>query len=1484
MRRMLSAILLLIIAFTVNAQWKCAFTHYSSEEGLSQQAVMSILEDSKGYLWFATWDGINKFDGYSFRTYKESAGNGVGLTNNRVDYIAEDAYGQIWVRAYDNRVFRFDPSTENFTQVPAEGKESNLSFTDVRILNDRHVWLLTENEGAVRVTIEAGGQRLRTDAYSMQSGLFPSMRILNVSQDQAGNEWLLTNNGLGMILRDSIRPSVYFSDTPSSKGRNKQAFFAMYEGEDTLYFGSEAGRIWMYRIADQSFQLLELPTASDVISIHSGADDGLIVATRRDGFFTWQPASGQSVHYTKTSNPRLPGNEILNVYVDREQEVWFNLADAKGVTHFNPYTKTIRQETPSTEEGGAYRAQPAFFIHEDVNGYLWVHPFDGGFSLYDRKEGRLKPFYNQPGAADWRFSNKVHSAMSDRQGNLWMSTHSKGLEKITFLPDRFQLRAPVPLTYESLSNHVRSLLEDNKGRLWMGLRDGMIRVYDKNVYLGYLAADGSISKTARPFDGVAYNIIQDSCGRIWIATKGNGLIRAEEVNGHFRLTTYLSDPNNLYSLSDNNVYSLHEDRSGRLWIATFGGGLNYLDEQADGSVRFINHQNNLKGYPIDACYRVRFVTSDTQGNIWVGTTSGVVVFAMDFTSPEAIRFRHYLHMPNDPASLSNNDVYWVTETSDKEIFLATFGGGLNKLQSVKGDDNASFTAYTIAQGLPSDVLLSMQEDAQKNLWISTENRLFRFDPATGQADSYNDKSLNIQAGFSEGASIRLSDGRLLFGTSNGLLSFSPGEMSKSSFVPPVIFTRLLVNNDEVRPGQNHALGHILDDTERLTLSHRQNTVTLQYAAIDMNAPEDIRYAYILEGFDKEWSYVDKQRVVTYTNLPKGEYVFRVKSTNHDGVWVDNARGLPVTILPSFWETPWALLLYILAILGIIFAGVYILFTIYRLKHEVTVEQQISDIKLRFFTNISHEFRTPLTLISGPVEHVLKYSPLTPEAREQLQLVERNTDRMLRLVDQILDFRKIQNRKMKLKVQRIELVSFTRRIMDSFESLADEHEIDYIFEPEQRTLFIWADADQLEKIIFNLLSNAFKYTPVGKMIKVFIRNDEKTVSFGVQDQGIGIAPNKKDTIFVRFEQLVDKNLFNQSSSGIGLSLVKELVEMHRATIQVDSELGTGSTFTVVFTKGKDHYPPQTEFLLTDYALPTITDAAVPPAQSPAPVPETSGEAMEETSADLMLLVEDNDELRTFLRAIFAASFRIIEAKNGVEGVEKALSFVPDIIISDVMMPDKDGIELTRELRANLSTSHIPIILLTAKSALESKLEGMEYGANDYITKPFSSTYLKARVENLLMQHRKMQELYRSNLMSTTSEKQQQPELTTDMSPNDRKFIDRLVELMDTHMDNGDLVVEDLVAELAVSRSVFFKKLKALTGLAPIEFIREIRVKRAAELIETGEYNMSQISYMVGINDPRYFSKCFKQKYGMTPTEYKEQKIHPNSQNIHTGEAE
>lgn len=1509
--------LLFTLLSAVYAQPDCLFTHYSSENGLSQNTVMSILQDRKGRIWLSTWDGVNCFDGYSFKAYKAGMGHGVELGHNRVDQMLEDKSGYLWMLTYDNQAYRFNPRSEQFLHVPAVCADGEtVPVVAMRTAESSGVvWLLTEHHGALRVmpgSTEDGMPQTRWFSCAMLGNALSQIHDV-VSMEGNSSEWLLTSHGLLELPADGSQPMVRFNIPDGAGEKERHDVRAMCRQDDgALYVGGDGGMLWVKKASAAVFTPLSLSTQAQVVSLHGLKDGRLIVVTDTDGIIVLDAGGKESA---RLSASRLPHAPVLSAYLDHREELWIEQEVAGCVAHLNMQTLQLQTEKMAVEPTGTDRSRPAFHVHEDCYGTVWVHPYGGGFARFDPVTRRLIPFYNELKSADWRFSNKIHAAFSDRQGNLWLCTHSKGLEKVTFRHPQFEMLTPVPYDYESLSNEVRALCEDKEQRVWVGLKDGKLRVYDRHrKALGYLTETGVLAHTGTPLRGNVYCLFTDSRENLWIATKGDGLVKAEpQKNGSFRLTRYLHSPDNPFSLSSNDVYSLYEDATGRLWVATFAGGVNYLTQDKEGREVFVNSKSGLKDYPIEQCSKARFITGDHQGNIWIGTTVGALCVKSDFKRPEEAHFYHYLHRPGDAGSLSNNDVHWITATRNGELYLATFGGGLNKLLSQDKEGHAVFRSFGRSEGVSSDVLLAIREDAKGDLWMTTENGICRFITSDVHAENYGDKDFAMRIRCSEAAACYTSWGELLLGTVNGVLVCCPDSIRKSDYVPSLLLSDLLVANQKIVPGEGSLLSCSLDDTEKLILSHRENVFTLQFAALDYTAPSEVQYAYILEGFEKSWNYVGRQRTATYTNLPKGDYLFKVRSTNADGVWTNNVRQLEIEVLPSFWETPLAYFLYLFFLLAVVVTAVYILFTIYRLKHRVYMEQQLTDMKLRFFTDISHELRTPLTLISGPVAYVLEHTPLPDDAREQLQVVARNTGRMLRLINQILDFRKIQNRKMKMQVQRVEVVSFTRRVMANFYSAAEEHRIEFLFEPEKECIWLWIDADKYEKIVYNLLSNAFKYTPDGKSIKVFIREAEEIVSVGVQDQGIGIAENRRKSIFVRFENLVENNLFGQSSTGIGLFLVKELVEMHKASITVDSKLGAGSCFKVDFRKGYAHYDPSVELMQDDASAGEECDKmqyvandgekdstggqartageTVPVVRSMPSTDEMDNEqAGTNTVADnrkILLLVEDNAELRLFLRTVFADEFRIIEAADGMEGYKKALEVLPDIIISDVMMPQKDGIAMTRELRTDLTTSHIPLILLTAKWSIESRLAGLEYGADDYITKPFSATYLKARVKNLLDGRRKLQELYRHNLMAhpeedklddeqpmpVEEEKTEQPV----MSEHDRKFMDKLVALMEKHMDNGELVVDDLVRELAVSRSVFFKKLKTLTGLAPIEFIKEIRINRAVQLMKTGEYSMTQISYMVGINDPRYFSKCFKLKMGMTPTEYRDtvlmKKPHP-----------
>lgn len=863
--------------------------------------------------------------------------------------------------------------------------------------------------------------------------------------------------------------------------------------------------------------------------------------------------------------------------------------------------------------------------------------------------------------------------------------------------------------------------------------------------------------------------------------------------------------------------------------------------------------------------RIRFINQSRQGAIYVGTTGGLLVFDTNFKKPEDISFSLFTRLPGKPESLSNNDVHNICRTARGEVFLATFGGGLNKI--LKTDEKGfplEFGSYTTRQGLPSDVILSVVEDEQGKLWISNENNLSKFDPETERFETYADiKGLMQVTNFSEASTQRLHSNEIVFGFSDGIVSFFPGQIVNSNYRPNIVFTGFQLFNVEQRIGGKSPLTAHIDDTEELVLTHKQNFFSIEFAALDYTNPANIMFAYKLEGLDNEWNYVQKQRIANYTNLPHGQYTFRVKSTNSEGVWVENERTLSIRVKPSFWQTPWATALYVLIIAALIFSIVRTLLTFYTLRNNMKLEKQISEMKLRFFTDISHEIRTPLTMITAPVDYLINDAGTPEPIRKQLQLIAQNTGRLLRLVNQILDFRKIQF--MNLKVYDTELAPMAEDICGNFTEIAASRRINFKFSNQAGHDRVWVDHDCLDKMLMNLLSNAFKFTPEGRLIQVSVFGDEKTVSLQVRDEGPGIPKDKQRKLFNRFVSFnADKS---KPSTGIGLSMVKDLADKHSARISIDSEEGRGTTITVSFLRGTAHFAKGIEMMASgtpgenkqpEYACP----------DNETNQPELTADKPEREERYSVLIVEDDSDLRTFIKTILENDYDVFEAEDGLQGKAMALKEIPDFIVSDIMMPHMDGIELLQELKTNLNTSHIPVVLLTSKTTIESKLEGLAYGADDYITKPFSVSYFKARIANLLSQRKHLQEIFRSH-PATGNPAHYEPQPFT-ITSQDEVLMSKVMSVIEANMENFEFTVDDMREHAGMSRSAFFKKIKSLTGLAPVEFIRDIKMKRAAQLLSSGEYRVKEVTFMIGFSDSKYFAKCFKEKFGVTPMEYKQTK--------------
>ena len=1474
-RKSLTVLLIIMAALpAIFGQFKSAFTHYSVEDGLSEGVVLTMHQDREGLMWFGTFDGLNRFDGYSFKVYKSGFNSAYGLTNNRVDRITEDDLGYLWIMNNDGEVYRMNTRTEefiNFNEISSAGPGNYTPVNQIYCFSGGETWLQTEAGTCIRVISSASSPEFRLDRFACRGTGDAQNKVKLITKRSSGTVWILTSGGLFRVRGNDEAP------VQTLAGKNRfvagNGFFCFHETGDRLWFGSENGSIVITDHEASVYEDLNLGVSSEIISIRPLNQRELIILTSGDGFFVYSPVTGEKKQYDASRYPVMPTNRMVSVYVDRYGEAWIETA-ADGVTHYDPFTGTVRHFRMNVDKTNPNVLLPSFVIFEDVNDMLWIYPRGGGFSRYNRVDRRLEYFFNEPGSADRRFPNLIHSALSDSQGNLWMCTITRGIEKVSFFPSLFRVLSPKPVAASHSENEVRAVFEDNNRYLWAATRDGRVYLFNPERKLaGYLRNNGTFS-SGDAFKALVYVITQDSKGNIWMGSKGEGLFRLEPLEKGpaycYRITGYRHDDADPYSLSHDNVYSVHEDPDGRIWVGTFNGGLNYITEE-NGKLKFINSNNRLSGYPYSNHKRVRYITSDRQGRIWVGTTSGLVIFSRDFGRPEDAKFMTCFFDPQTETSLANNDVHYIYCSPDNEIFVATFGGGLNRVTG-KGE-KPEFRSYTVRTGAPDDVILSIVDDLSGNLWLSSERGILKFSKQAESFEIYSEQSGVEKRYFSEATGLRTSDNEIMFGFDSGIYCFNPAQVRKVNYVPPLHFTRLSVSGTDVHTSGAPPLSPGEDGNQTtLELKPDQKSLAIEYAALDYRNPKNIQYAHRLDGVDPEWIIASGQRMASYTNLDPGEYRFSVRSTNSDGIWVENTRTLNVIVRPSFWQTLLSKIMIALIGAALIALAIYVIFTMYKLRHKVEVEQIITNLKLKFFTDISHELRTPLTLISSPVTNILQHNSLEPEVRDQLTLVQNNTQRMLRLVNQILDFRKVQNRKMKLRIEEFPLGPFISGICSDFRKVADDKGIRLIVEDLSEGENVWADRDKVEKIVFNLITNALKFTPRGKNVTVTVKKNSDSLALIVADQGTGLSKEKMKNLFARFSSDDREVITLQPGTGIGLSLSRELAELHRAGLTAESEEGQGATFRVTFRLGFSHFDNETEFVLAD------GQNLLRSRQKPEIGREEDEEADESGNDDdepVLLFIEDNEELRSFIKIILSDGFHVIEAGNGLEGFEIARSQLPDIIITDLMMPEMDGLELARRLKEEVTTSHIPVVVLTAKTDLDTQVEALRRGADDFITKPFSSTYLRARIENILQQRRKLQELFLSSIADYQGSRAGKPVEITPSDPviesYDNRMMKDLMEVMEENIDNSGLTVDELVSKMGIGRSVFFKKLKSLTGLAPVEFIREVRVKRAAQLIESGEYTISQVTYMVGCNDPRYFSRIFKHRFGITPSEYRDR--HP-----------
>lgn len=1149
-------------------------------------------------------------------------------------------------------------------------------------------------------------------------------------------------------------------------------------------------------------------------------------------------------------------NTVMAILQDKQGYMWFGTWD--GLNRFDGYNFEVFKAMENGEESKVNNRVDV--IYEDEEEQLWWMTYDNHYYMIDkeRKVITSKTLDDLPEGMREQIAQDGENLKMDKHGIIWQADDKEGVLRYRY----GHWKRFTPKLDSRFAGQLREhffILEDCLGRTWVNPTGGGWSYYDYDK-----------DELVNPLKGLT-NMIHTAYvnkdGLMWIATYENGVecINMEpqpyeltdmrnspkesgEVRAFVKLRngdiqTIVKDKRRIYcgldsrygllygtkghglkntttgetiKTSSPDVYDIIEGADGTLYVGTYGGGVNILRyDSATGHFKEpLVVGNGLKVRNIQIVDNI----------LWCGTTTGIFKINLDNLNTEII------------PSYDIRSVYY----SQDKLWLGTFGGGLNVLDPK--DPNSEIKRVNTMQ----NIILSIVGDGQ-NLWFSSERDITQLNIASGSIQYYDALDGQKDTYFTEAKAVRTATGIILFGYSNGYCAFDPSKITHTQSVPPMRITHCSSGGTQ------------LDPAMPIEIADGGN-ITIQYAALEYVGAHKIAYAYKMDGLSSDdWHYVYDQRKVTYTNLGHGKYTFRVRSTNREGVEVDNEIRLPIIVKAPLWMSWWAICLYILGFVVVIFIAVYIIYTYEKLRQKVQVEQQVTDIKLRFFTNISHELRTPLTLIIGPVENILQTERISTNVRNQLEIVQSNSQRMLRMVNQLLDFRKIQNKKMRLKIQKSLLSDLVDETCANFKKEAYDKRINLNIEKKASDSTVWVDRNRVDTILFNLLSNAFKFTPSGKNITVTVDEKPGYVLLIVKDEGVGIPMEKRGILFERFSS--NNELSGHTSNtgtGIGMNLVKELVDLHHGYIEVESEVGKGTTFTIMFRTGNEHFGNEVDIIVDDDSTATI--------DQPADILENKLTQIEEEHSRrrTILVVDDNEDMRSFLNNILSTEYHVLTASDGVEALAEVEKTIPDMVITDLMMPNMDGIELTNHIKQSPDLNHIPVVLLSAKSAIESRLEAMKEGADDYVTKPFEPEYLRAHVRNLITQREQLEMNYRQRLMRLEPQK-------ADENISSDSFLAKLLNIMDKQMENNTLTVDELVEDMGMGRTVFFNKLKSLTGLSPVEFIREMRIKRAAQLLEQKNYNITEVTYMVGMNDSRYFAKCFKATYGVTPSEYRKSRI-------------
>ncbi|WP_345947600.1 two-component regulator propeller domain-containing protein [Mucilaginibacter sp. PAMB04274] len=1297
-------------------------------------------------------------------------------------------------------------------------------------------------------------------------------QINALQEDPRGNLWVGTSDGLNCFDKHTESFRKISTGTNSESGTNEFITSFLYDSFGNLWIGTFGGlKRYDYKtnkVVDYTIKSSNQSTGTSkrVQAIFEDADRTLWVSIgknlKRIDLSTQKP---MPLPAGLQENIDLSKSNIRVIKQSKNAELWFG-TEGGGLYRYNILTNKTTHYLHSNSDNKSLPTNIIRSLLPYSDTEMWIGTRDG-LSILNMQTNTFTNHKYNPYDTKTISHNSVRNIFRDRAGNIWLGTYAGGLNFFSSGGNNFSYIGEKSSNKAGLSHRVVSSIINNNGALWVGTEGGGLNYIDRNKGIQKAFVINSEQQN------IVKSLSKDEKGNLWIGTY-DGLSYMDTQSGlitNFDITENDSKPEN------KQVFAVLAAKNG-VWMGTDGRGLKFMDREGKFST-YLHNANNNNSISGNTGF---CLLKDSEDGLWVGTEHGLSYF-----DTQTNRFTQFVHHDGKPYSLQHNTILSLFADSKNRLWVGTKGGGVSYY------DRSSKHFYTIStnEGLNNGVIHAIKQDVDGNLWLSTNQGLSKiifksftppFSKNTLRIMNYTvDDGLQSNQ-FSSGAAETGEDGELLFGGINGLTAFYPNKIIYNTFKPKVVITDFLIKNNPANLGaENSPLSKPIDETEDITLTHDQAFITFKFAALNYLNPDKNQYVYRLRGFyDDEWHYVNNQRTATYTNLDAGKYVFQIRAANNDGVWTDEVKTVRITVLPPWWKTWWAYLLYV-CILGLVLYMVYYhLVKTSKLTHELKFQhmshekdQELAQRKLSFFTNISHEIKTPLTLILAPIDKLIGLNEGNNKTQNQLRLIQRNGERLVRLIDQLLDFRKFESGNMKLQAAEGNIVRFVKEILMAFESYAHHRRIRIKLMTEQQRIRIWYDRDKLEKVIYNLLSNALKFTNEGGQVIVYIKQLDTQPSnliIEIEDNGIGIPPHQIDKIFDQFTHFDDKGI-NTKGTGIGLAFSKGLVELHKGTMHVESTVATpqqqGKTvFRIILPVGKEHLSE--DEVIADYKnsedLDAYRESEISSASRLA-IQKRKQQVLQNAGKEklILLIVEDNLEVQEFVSSHFEPDFEIHTAQNGAVGLQKALELVPDIIISDVMMPEMNGITLCSKLKADARTSHVPVILLTARTPIIFNIEGLETGADDYITKPFNLTMLEARVWNLLDSRQKLRERYRREITL-------QPTNAAITSP-DEKFLERVMKYIEANMAEPTLSVEELGKEVGMSRVTLYRKIKALTNQTAVEFIRSVRLKRAAQLLEQNKLNVNEVAYMVGFLDIDYFRRCFKDEFGFTPKEFANQAV-------------